>query len=128
MTAHLYFMARTAETTVNVKRWSLLRHFAEELVGIARPALSVSEEFKEIARELYGVAEITPATILSLCRAIAAEECENAKNTIPAVRYDSAIGYEPSMEYIGDEPYILWKLECTEKAVEELSEMLAPLM
>ena len=127
MTAHLYFLARTAETTVNVKRWSLLRHCVEEMAGIERPALTVSEEWKRIAEELYGTADLTPETILSLCTQIATEECENARATIPAVRYDSRLGYEPSMEYIGDEPHILWKLECTERAARELAEMLAGL-
>ena len=120
-------MARTAETTVNVKRWSLLRHYVEELAGIERPAITVNPAWPAIAEDLYGTADLTPETILALCERIAAEECENARATIPAVRYDSRLGYEPSMEYIGDEPYILWKLECTEKAVEELAEMLAGL-
>jgi hypothetical protein len=127
MTAHLFFLARTAETTVNVKRWSLLRHYAEVLLGIERPALTVKAEWPAIADALYGTHDLTPATILSLCTSIAEEECENARRTLPAVLYDSALGFEPSMDYIGDAPYIEWKIERTGEAVSELREMLAPL-
>ena len=127
MTAHLYFMARTAETTVNVKRWSLLRHLAEEMLGIERPALTVKEEWGNVAEELYGTRELTPATILALCTKIAEEECDNARRTIPAVRYDSRLGYEPSMEYMTDEPRILWKIARTQEAVGEFADMIAAL-
>lgn len=125
MTAVLYFLARTAETTVNVKRWSLLRHYVEEMLGIERPALMIKEEWKAIAEDLYGTSDLTPETILALCTKIAEEECENARATIPAVEYDSDLGFEPSMDYIGDKPYIEWKIERTREAVEELREMLS---
>ena len=125
MTATLYFLARTAETTVNVKRWSLLRHYAEELLGIERPALTVKEEWGAIAEELYGTRDLTPATILALCREIAEQECDNARRTIPAVEYSSDLGFEPSMDYIGDKPYIEWKIERTREAVAELAAMLS---
>ena len=46
-------------------------------------------------------------------------EIENARRTIPLVQLDSRLGFEPSMEYIGDEAHILWKIETTQKALEE---------
>ena len=125
MAAHLFFMARTAETTVNVKRWSLLRHYAEELAGIERPVLTESEDFRARALAHYAIPDLAPATLLAAASLIADRECENARRTLPAVDYDSRLGYEPSMDYMGDREHILWKCECTEEAVRELEALLA---
>jgi len=38
------------------------------------------------------------------------EERENVENTIPVVQTDSRLGWEPSMEYQGDEKCLRWKL------------------
>ena len=127
MCALLHFMARTAETVVNVKLWSMLRQMSEELVGECEPILTANEEWLERAPALYGVDTLTPATILSLCRKIAEDECRNAEATIPAVEYDSRLGYEPSMDYMSDRSRILWKIDCTRAAVREMEERLLPL-
>jgi len=37
-------------------------------------------------------------------------ERENVTNTIPLVNFDSRLGYEPSMEYMTNEPCLQWKL------------------
>ena len=37
-------------------------------------------------------------------------ERKNAEDTIPLVRLDSRLGWEPSMEYKTDEAALLWKL------------------
>ena len=37
-------------------------------------------------------------------------ERENVENTIPLVQCDSRLGWEPSMEYVGDEASLRWKL------------------
>ena len=127
MAALLYLIARTAQTTVNVKRWSMLRQMSEEMIGECEPILTVNEEWLGKATELYGVEELTPATILTLCQEIAEEECKNAMAAIPAVDYDSRLGYEPSMDYMTDREHLLWKCECTQKAVCEMEERLRPL-
>ncbi len=41
-------------------------------------------------------------------------ELENVKDTIPLVQCDSRLGWEPSMEYVGDEKALLWKIEQVE--------------
>ena len=56
---------------------------------------------------------------------ILAREIENAEATIPLVDFDSRLGYEPSMEYTTDPYRIAFKIECTQKALDELSELLA---
>ncbi|MBQ2719146.1 MAG: hypothetical protein IJF73_03665 [Clostridia bacterium] len=128
MAALLFLIARTAETTVNTKRWHMLRQMTEEMTGACEPILTADGEWLTKARELYGVRAFTPRTILSLCETIAEEECENARRAIPAVEYDSRLGYEPSMDYMTDKEHILWKCECTEAALLEMRERLTKLM
>ena len=57
--------------------------------------------------------------IIQEMKALAEAEIENARRTIPLVQLDSRLGFEPSMEYIGDEAHILWKIDTTKKALEE---------
>ena len=45
---------------------------------------------------------------------IALDEIENAKLTIPLVKKNSRLGWEPSMDYLGDEEHILWKIRQVE--------------
>jgi hypothetical protein len=42
---------------------------------------------------------------------IALEEVENARDTIPLVKADSRLGWEPCMEYLGDAEHIQWKIK-----------------
>ena len=141
MAAHLYLMARTAETTVNVKRFSMLRHAAMEMTGTlpthhrlmepvtAMPIyLTNDPQWPDACRKLFDTDPPTPSDILTLCKQIVAEECENVRRTIPAVEYDSRLGWEPSMDYMCDKEHLLWKIDCTQKALDELSAMLAPLL
>ena len=46
------------------------------------------------------------------------EEIENAKSAIPLVQKNSRLGWEPSMEYLGDETHILWKIRQVEYMLE----------
>lgn len=49
-------------------------------------------------------------------------EIENAKEAIEYVKNDSRLGYEPSMEYLGDEWHIKWKIRHAEYVLKtELS-------
>ena len=48
--------------------------------------------------------------IIDGMREILLREKENVENTIPLTRKDSIIGWEPSMEYVGDEKALSWKL------------------
>ncbi len=53
--------------------------------------------------------------MLSFCRA----EIPNAEATIELVEFDSRLGYEPSMEYIGDKEHIEWKLSLLKDVIEK---------
>jgi len=54
------------------------------------------------------------ASIAARIEKLCLKEIENAKATIPLVRRDSSIGYEPSMDYQCDEESILWKIRQVE--------------
>jgi len=53
--------------------------------------------------------------MLEYCRA----EVKNAEDTIPLVEFDSRLGFEPSMEYIGDAYHINWKLDLLRDVIEK---------
>ncbi len=50
------------------------------------------------------------AKLIDEIEAILLSERENVEKTIPIVQVDSRIGWEPSMEYMGDEKCLRWKL------------------
>ena len=49
--------------------------------------------------------------LIEEAKKIILEERQNALDTIPIVEKDSRLGWEPSMEYIGDKEHILWKVK-----------------
>lgn len=49
---------------------------------------------------------------------LAKEEIQNAQQTIPIVESDSRLGWEPSMEYIGDAQHIRWKIRQVTQVIE----------
>ena len=63
------------------------------------------------------------AELLNNAEAVAKAEIENAKKCIEIAERDSVIGYEPSMGYAGDKPYIEWKI----KQVRYMMEVEIPL-
>ena len=52
----------------------------------------------------------TMSGILDSMEAILLEEKQNVLDTIPIVQCDSRLGWEPSMDYQGDEKCLRWKL------------------
>ena len=50
---------------------------------------------------------------------IGKKEIENAEQTIPFVEADSRLGWEPSMEYIGDARHIRWKIRQVSQVIEQ---------
>ena len=87
------FMGRSALTTSHVKRWYL-----------AKKAIAEKKEVPARLRELREIAE---------------EEIANVNATFPLVDFDSRLGFEPSMEYIGDRAHLEWKLEVMNRVLTE---------
>ena len=87
MTGIARYIANTLTTTWNIKRWWLENN----------RLLTESDADKS-------------AEILDRIEQIAKDELENARNTIPLVENDSALGYEPSMDYVADKAHLEWKI------------------
>ena len=58
------------------------------------------------------------ARLADQMEALLAKERVNVEATIPLVRQDSALGYEPSMDYIGGEEALRWKLKHMDYVLE----------
>jgi hypothetical protein len=81
------FFLHAVRTTIHVKQWWLLK---QALVGEADRARAEA--------------------LLEQMAAVAEEEIANAEATIPLVEADSRLGWEPSMDYLGDAPHLRWKI------------------
>ncbi len=81
------FMSRYIKTGLNAKRWFMLK---TELLASHDKSLSL---------EIIGKME-----------KLIKKERENAESAIEFAEKDSRLGWEPSMEYIGDAEKIRWKL------------------
>lgn len=93
------FMEHTATTAIHAKRWAILRWKFYVLT--------------EKAELQQWVDDMT---------ALAKAEIANAEATIPIVEADSRLGWEPSMEYIGDAFHLRWKIRQVTQVIEmELS-------
>lgn len=89
------FIANSALTAIHVKRW--YRAKLRLLSAQTNPELSAAVEEME---------------------AIARAEIGNAEATIPLVRRDSRLGWEPSMEYMCDESHLRWKIRQVERVID----------
>ncbi len=88
------FMGRTFLTTYHVKRWY-------------KEKFAITQKDCDLKAHLDALREI------------AALEKENVKATLPLVDFDSRLGFEPSMDYMGDRAHLEWKLELLEKVINE---------
>jgi hypothetical protein len=96
------FIACAIRTAVNTKKWYLEKQ------------ILLSDADTQLKREAA-----------MRMRQIGMEEILNSENAIRFVRYDSRLGYEPSMEYMADESHIREKIAVTEKVLsEELTQYL----
>lgn len=89
------FMGRTALTTHHVKRWFVCKDALKR---------GICEDYDAL------FAELTQLT---------ADELANARATLPLVDFDSRLGYEPSMDYMGHREAIEWKIALQESILKE---------
>ena len=92
------FIRNSIVTTLHIKRWWILNMRLQNASD--RPAmLALLDRIEELAQE----------------------EIANVRDTFEAVRTDSRIGWEPSMEYVCDEWHLDWKLRQMESMLRETS-------
>lgn len=83
----VHFMEHCARTTIHVKQWAVLRAKCGSETD--------SRKILDMHRQMVAIGEA---------------EIKNAQETIPLVQKDSCLGWEPSMEYIGSEYHLNWKI------------------
>ena len=93
-----HFIRNSIRTVMNIKKWWR--------TNIAMLNSETAEE-----AEKY----------LDTLEKIAADEIENARDTIPVVEFDSRLGWEPSMEYVCDKWHLEWKIRQVNSALTEIS-------
>ena len=91
----IHFMENTATTVIHAKHWAKLRW--------QFPTLTDPDDLTRWTEDML---------------ALAKAELANAENTIPLVEADSRLGWEPSMEYIGDARHIRWKIRQLTQVIE----------
>ena len=95
MIAIARYIANTLTTTLHVKQW-----------WVENRKLVLEDD------------PIEAEKILERIIRIANEEIENARNTIPLVRENSVLGYEPSMDYVTMESQLEWKIRQVQSVLE----------
>ncbi|NSW57602.1 MAG: hypothetical protein HPY44_16450 [Armatimonadetes bacterium] len=88
------FIRNCVQTTINTKRWWLLKQRLETEPGQADAILN----------ELVALGEA---------------EIANAQEAIPLVEADSRLGWEPSMEYMCDRAHLEWKIAQMRAVIDE---------
>ncbi len=83
----VHYLENCGKTTIHVKQWTILRWKIR--------AEESSEKILQMHQQMIAIGET---------------EIANVEDTIPLVQKDSHIGYEPSMEYIGSEYHLRWKI------------------
>ena len=89
------FMENTVTTAIHIKEWSIRKWKLHSLTD--------SGELLQIVEEMMEIAKV---------------EIKNAEDTIPVVEADSRLGWEPSMEYIGDARHLKWKIKQVTQVLE----------
>ncbi len=92
----VHFMEHCARTTIHVKQWSVLKNKCASETD--------SDKILDMHRQMVAIGE---AEIL------------NAEETIPLVQKDSRLGWEPSMEYIGSEYHLRWKIRQVRQVLDQ---------
>ena len=90
------FLEHTVTTALHAKLWAKC--------GWKLPVLTEKADMLACAREMMDIARA---------------EIRNAEETIPLVEADSRLGWEPSMEYIGDASHLRWKIRQVTQVVEK---------
>lgn len=89
------FMENTAVTAIHAKQWAKYRwQFL---------TMTDADALRDWVQNMIVLAEA---------------EIKNAEDTIPLVEADSRLGWEPSMEYIGDARHLRWKIKQTTQVIE----------
>ena len=93
------FILCSIRTVIHIKTWWIL-NMQLQLSSSVQTALDRLDEIEQLAHE----------------------EIQNAAAALTAVRLDSRLGWEPSMEYVCDEWHLDWKRRQMESTLREISQ------
>ncbi len=102
-----------------------LRPEAERMVGLGRYVSTVvattlaCKRWWQLETELLGEPDpVRAGAVLDRLLAVAHAEVANCETAIPLLEADSRLGWEPSMNYLGDAAHVRWKLAHLRHAIE----------
>lgn len=79
-----------------------------------------AKEWYILKRKLYAEEEReTLLKIVSDMEKLLLDEIENAREALPLVDFDSRLGWEPTMNYLGDREHIEWKIRQVKYVLEK---------
>ena len=87
-----------------------LKALAKFIINTCKTAINVKNLYVNMQKISIARDKATANSLLDNVESILKAERENVLDTIPAVRVDSRLGWEPSMEYQADEECLNWKL------------------
>ncbi|MBR7104234.1 MAG: hypothetical protein IKC65_04765 [Lentisphaeria bacterium] len=93
------FIRTALQTCYNTKKWYCL-NLKLQTITAAEEGLALLEEIEALAHE----------------------EIRNAEETMEYVELDSRLGWEPSMEYVGDKWHLEWKIRQVNSALREIGD------
>ncbi len=109
------FIENTYRTTVNVKRWNIMKRLLLALDSGA------AEKYGALWDEISPDVPVrTAPALVTAMEKIAAAENANAADTVQFCETDSLIGYEPTMEYMCSRSHIEWKIGTVNESVARL--------
>ncbi len=88
-----------------------LLNLGKYILNSVKTAISAKKWYKLVSAFHSSESADEVLAVLDNMEKLLSLEIENAKDTIPLVEYDSRLGWEPSMEYIGDREHIEWKIK-----------------
>ena len=90
------YITNCVQTNIHAKQWHLLKS---------------SIQVTHTREGLFKIADDMEALLIA--------ERQNAQNTIPLVEFDSRLGWEPSMLYLGDKEHLEWKIRQVNFVIEK---------
>ncbi len=88
-----------------------LLNLCKYILNSVKTAINAKKWYKFVSAFHSSESADEVLTVLDKMENLLSNEIENAKDTIPLVECDSRLGWEPSMQYMGDREHIEWKIK-----------------
>ena len=109
------FMEHTYRTTLHVKQWQILKAL---LLDTRTHSHGDTTALFRLVADLAG--DASPASLAAAMQALAAREIANAQASLACYEADTAIGFEPTMEYMFSPEHVAWKVGVTAESARRV--------